>query len=439
MRSGTVGAAASALTVLGMVLPVLALPDGDDGGAPATWRVSVSSDERQANGESWGPAPVTAGARFVAFTSRASNLVGGDTNHRSDVFLRSRRSGTTVRVSVGPRGRQAKGNSSGAALSDDGRYVAFDSYAPNLVAGDTNGRTDVFVRDLRRGTTERVSVDSRGRQGDQPSRLDAMSADGRYVVFSSASGQLVPGDTNGRFDVFLRDRVARTTTRVSVSSSGAEGDRDSYDGDVSADGRRVVFTSWSPTLVHGDTNGESDVFLRDLATGTTTLVSTGQGGEPASSWSDSGQLSADGRRVSFVSAGRNLVPRDTNRQADAFVRDLRTGTTRRVSVGPGGREANGMTTSAAISSDGTVVVFSTLATNLARRPTRHVQDFVREIDRRRTRLVSRTDQGAVAADDCFTPSVSPHGHYVTFFSRAEDLVRGDTSGRGDIFVRHRLD
>lgn len=440
MRWGRLSGVACRLPVGGcaalLVLPIapVALTYLASSG-PTTFRVSIGADERQGDDESWGPAAVGSHARIVAFTSLASNLVAGDTNRRSDVFVRLRGRGTTSRVSVGPHGRQANGASDDPAMSADGRYVAFSSHASNLVAGDTNGRADAFVRDRVRRTTERVSVSTGGRQGDRPSTVDAITPDGRYVVFSSAATTLVPGDTNRRFDVFVRDRTSGVTSRASVSSAAAQGNRGSYNADISATGRYIVFTSWSSTLVAGDTNGDSDVFLRDVASGTTTMVSAGTGGEAADSSSDSARLSADGHRVSFLSDAHNIVPGDTNGSTDVFVRDLAAGGTTRVSVGPGGRQASGMSTSADISANGRYVVFSTLATNLTQRPTRHVQDFVRDLARGRTTLVSRGADGQVAAGDCFQPSIAPGGWYVAFSSRADNLVRGDAGGHADMFVR----
>jgi hypothetical protein len=201
------------------------------GAAPAlaqvTQRVSVSNAGLQGNEWSVGSA-ISADGRFVAFSSLADNLVPGDTNGVEDVFVRDRLSGTTERASVSSGGvEQLNGNSSvGLAISSDGRFVAFTSPANNLVPGDTNLQPDVFVRDRTAGTTERVSVDSTGAQGNADCLLAAMSADGRFVVFGSRSTNLVTGDANGHYDIFLRDRLTGTTERVSVASTGTEGNGD---------------------------------------------------------------------------------------------------------------------------------------------------------------------------------------------------------------------
>ena len=265
----------------------------------------------------------------------ATNLVPGDTNGLSDVFVRDLRTHRTIRVSVTSRGRQALCKAGGCestepALNANGRYVAFESSATNLVAGDTNRLADVFVHDLRSGRTERVSVSSAGRQagGDRTnngSNAPAISADGRYVAFHSYASNLVRGDTNRVPDIFIRDRKGRKTARVSVSGGGRQADQESLGSSaISADGRYVAFTSLATNLVAGDVNGITDVFVRDLRSGTTKLVSLGAAGNQGDDASAAGGVvfSADDRYLAFSSWAGNLVPGDTNDKPDAFVRDL---------------------------------------------------------------------------------------------------------------------
>src|SRR5207245_298074 len=223
----------------------------------------------EGNGASTGVA-LSADGRFVAFTSVATNLVAGDANGVSDVFVHDRQAGTTERVSVDSAGSEGNGASTGVALSADGRFVAFTSVATNLVAGDTNGAADVFVHDRQTGTTERGSVDSAGSEGNGASTGVALSADGRFVAFTSAATNLVAGDTNGVTDVFVHDRQTGTTERVSVDSAGIEGNGASAGVALSADGRFVAFTSVATNLVAGDTNGAADVFVHDRGTTDTT-------------------------------------------------------------------------------------------------------------------------------------------------------------------------
>ncbi len=264
---------------------------------------------------------ISADGRYVAFVSSATNLVAGDTNATGDVFLRDRLAGTTDRVSVATGGTQGNSFSGSAWISSDGHCVAFSSLATNLVAGDTNNFFDAYVRDLLAGTTERVSVDSGGAQANNGAVYPSISADGRYVAFHSGSTNLVAGDSNNALDVFVRDRQSGTTERVSVDTAGAQGNANSIGAWVSADGRYVSFESNATNLVAGDTNGATDVFVRDLLSGTTERVSLATGGAQGNADSTWSFVSADGRFVAFQSDATNLVAGDTNAATDVFIRD----------------------------------------------------------------------------------------------------------------------
>ena len=242
--------------------------------------MSVSSSGGQANGLS-GYASFSPDGRYVLYYSFAGNLVPGDTNNATDIFLYEMATKRTERVSVANGGGQANGPSEFFAyMTADNRYVVFDSKATNIIATDTNGRADVFMLDRQTNNVERVSVAQDGAQANGESIYPTVSADGRFVVFHSNATNLVTGDINGKFDVFVRDRTAQTTTRVSVSSTGAEGNHPSQHGKISADGRYVAFESWATNLADSDTNGALDVFVRDLTLGTTRLVSGTPGGGP---------------------------------------------------------------------------------------------------------------------------------------------------------------
>jgi len=291
-----------------------------------TTRVSISTRGAQANG---GAPAISADGRYVAFISSASNLVAGDTDGWQDVFVRDRISRTTTRASVATGGTQANRDSYGpAAISADGRYIAFGSDASNLVAGDTNGTSDVFVRDRVSGTTTRASVAVHGTQGNRVSAQPAISANGRYVAFGSNASNLVAGDTNGIVDVFVHDRVAGATTRVDISTRGAQTAHadpdttleDSEQPTISADGRYVAFLSGAGNLVTRDTNAARDVFVRDRVAGTTTRASVAAAGTQANQRSSEPAISADGRYVTFFSDASNLVAGDTNGLSDVFVR-----------------------------------------------------------------------------------------------------------------------
>ena len=370
-------------------------------------RLSVNSNEVAGNDYSYGPA-LSADLRFAAFTSYATNLVPGDTNgpypDGRDVFVRDRQTGTTERISVDSLEVQANdGESYSPSISADGRYVAFRAVATNLVPGDTNAAADVFVRDRQLGTTERVSVDSLGGQGNGASDVPSMSADGRYVAFFSSATNLVAGDTNGVIDIFVRDRQAGTTVRVNVDSGGAQADGDSYSAVLSGDGRYVAFGSIATNLVAGDTNAAVDVFVRDLPSGTTERVSVDSSGAQGNAASTAGLISADGRFVVFESGASNLVAGDTNTKHDTFVRDRQSGTTERVSVTSTGAEGHNNSNTGGISSDGRYVAFASAA-NLAETDTNTWYDvYVR--DRHYTAMESLCDpgSGSVIACPCANP------------------------------------
>lgn len=208
--------------------------------------------------------------RYVGFASDASNLVKGDTNGTRDVFLHDISTGKTTRVNVSSEGTQAANDpdvpggpfSNAPDISTGGRYVAFDSEASNLVPNDTNDSRDVFVRDRQTNTTERISLAPGGGQGDAGSFLPSISNDGRFIAFTSDATNLVVGDTNGKLDVFVYDRVTRTIVRVSETPDGEQGDGDSVGPQISGNGEWVVFNSDAPNLVADDTNGKEDVFVK---------------------------------------------------------------------------------------------------------------------------------------------------------------------------------
>lgn len=375
--------------------------------ARSTTKASVSNDGTKADNASWA-LTLSSDGRFVAFWSEATNLVVNDNNAADDVFVHDRDADqdgmfdepgaiSTIRASVDSNGAEANADSLFPSISADGRFVAFHSLATNLVSGDTNSTTDVFVRDTCAGapgicspSTVRVSVASDGSQGTGADISPSISADGRFVAFWSNSSNLVAGDTNATFDVFVHDRDTDadgifdepgsiSTTRVSVDSGGAQTvGGSSLDAEISADGRYVAFTSNAANLVSGDTNGAFDVFVRDTCAGvlipctpSTRRVSVDNlGGEGDG---DTGVLniSADGRFVAMQSLATNLVANDSNGVTDVFVRDTCNGAdagcvegTRRASVADDGTEANGATSTARINATGRFIVLQSQASNL---------------------------------------------------------------------------
>jgi Tol biopolymer transport system component len=256
-------------------------------------------------------------------------MVAGDTNATSDIFLRDRVNGTTERVSVATGGTEGNALSFAEIISADGSTIVFTSFASNLVAGDSNGFKDVFVHDRVAATTERVSLTNLGAQSDGPSDTKGISADGRFITFSSSATNLVAGDTNGSADIFVRDRLLGTTERVSVSTGGAQANASSglgfFENDtagISADGRFVAYDSDATNLVPGDTNGLRDIFVRDRLTGSTERLSVTTAGGEGDAASEAPGISPDGRFVAFSSVATNLVAGDTNAGEDVFERGV---------------------------------------------------------------------------------------------------------------------
>jgi Tol biopolymer transport system component len=338
-----------------------------------TTRVSVSSSGGEANGDSFAPA-ISSDGRFVAFASAASDLVDGDTNEANDIFVRDCQTNTTTRVTVGFDGSQANGGSDQPSLSGDGRLVAFTSAATNIAAGDLNANRDAFVYDRQTGTAVNISVDSTGLQADLDSFTPELSANGRFVAYTSFADNLIPGDLNEGSDVFVRDLQANTTERVSEYTGHYEGEGDSLRPSISADGRYVAFDSDDWNLVWGDTNDDFDVFVNDRATTVTTRMSVDDNGTQSNGASYRPSISADGRYVGYYSEASNLVSGDTNGATDVFVYDRQSGAAKRVSVGNGGAEANGDSLRPAISANGRLAVFESDATNLVPRDTNGFTD-----------------------------------------------------------------
>jgi Tol biopolymer transport system component len=289
----------------------------------ATERVSQPADRRiEANSDSSGPA-LTPDGRFVAFSSFASNLAAEDTNFAEDVFVVDRQAATTERVSVSSAEEQANNSSGGAAISAEARFVAFSSSATNLVAGDVDDfASDVYLRDRLAGTTEGISTIRPPSGFVRHSGAPAISGDGQVVAFNSWDSNLVPNDTNDRYDVFVYERAAGTMQRVSVSSAGVEGNSDSTGPSMTPDGRYVAFTSDADNLVAGDGNFDTDVFVHDRQALTTVRVSVRTDGTESGFELGSGgaSISADGQAVAFDSEGA-LVAEDSEFPVDVFVHD----------------------------------------------------------------------------------------------------------------------
>lgn len=399
----------------------------------------VSVDSSGIEGNEWSDTvAISADGRFVAFQSPANNLVPGDTTPRTDIFVHDRLTGVTERVSVSSAGISGNRDSVRASISADGRFIAFESPSDNLVPGDSNGLQDIFVHDRQTGITEHASVSSAGVGGNLEGCNASISADGRYVAFHGHSDNLVSGDTNGKRDAFVHDRQTGITERISVSSLGGEGNNPSGDASISADGRYVAFQSSASNLVPGDTNGVKDIFVHDRQTGVTERVSLSSSGTEGNDWSYEASISADGRFVAYSSQADNLVPGDTNAHRDAFIHDRQTGLTERVSVDSLGVEGNHWSFNVAVSGDGRHVAFESLANNLVPGDTNGQGDiFVHD---RLSGITERASVGPVGSGGqsvSTLAAISADGRFVAYSSWAENLVSGDGNGQSDAFVYDR--
>jgi archaellum component FlaF (FlaF/FlaG flagellin family) len=443
-------AVVTALAISAISLPAAGFPDNFK-----TRRMSVRSNGDGANANSWN-VDVSANGRFVAFISEADNLVPDDGNSRADVFVHNRKTGKTRRVSVRSNGDEGDEDSgySAVAISATGRFVAFDSEATDLVGGDTLGNDDIFVHDRSTGKTRRVSVRSNGDEGDSDSYTNVdISADGKFVAFSSEAENLVPGDDNAHTDVFVHNQETHKTRRVSVRSNGDQADQgDPYSGDyavaISATGRFVAFDSGASDLVSDDDNGNPDIFVHDRSTGKTRRVSVRSNGEESDGESyENVDISADGKFVAFPSNAFNLVPNDDNGYMDVFVHNRTTGKTRRVSLRSNGDEADDDSgfgsggyydTMLRISATGRFVAFASKATNLVGGDTLGYMDvFIHDRKTGMTRRVSVKANGDEGDDGSgeYGVAMTSDGRFVGYASYATNLAPGDANGSGyDIYL-----
>lgn len=406
--------------------------------AGTTERVSVGPGGIEANDGSFEPV-ISAGGRYVAFTSHASNLVTGDTNGETDVFLRDRQAGTTELISLGPDGSRGNGSSVEPAITAGGRYVAFSSLATNWVGGAGEDFQNIFVHDRLRGRTQRVSIAPGGVRPNGASDAPRISPGGRYVIFDSFASNLVPGDTNGMWDVFLCDRQTGRIERVGLGNGGGQANSSTFGGAVSADGRFVAFYSDATNLVPGDTNAVRDVFVRDRLTRRTERISLGPQGRQGNEDSVAvDSMSADGSKVAFLSFATNLAPGITQEFLKAFVRDRSTGHTLPVAVAPDGRPGNEASGHAVLAPDGRFVAFVAEADNLVPGDRNAVGDaFVRDLTLGRTYLMSLAASGAQSPNGAIEVAPASGGRIVAFSSFSPNLVQGDRNGEEDIFVRTR--
>lgn len=386
------------------------------------------------NGGSVRPS-ISADGRRVAFESLATNWVTGDCGTGSRIIVFDRQTRRAECASGALHGQPANGLSHFASISGDGEVVVFASLASNLTAGDTNGVSDVFCRDLAANRTICVSQGIDGATADGPSFRPRISLDGRYVVFQSAATNLVADDTNCVADIFLFDRRTSTMERVSIAADGQQADLASSEASVSADGRRIAFVSHATNLVPGDANGKPDVFVRDRAAGRTWRASQGPGPRQADNYSSAPRLSADGSRLVFESWASNLVESDANGRADLFLCDLASGGLRGLTVGPDSLQSDEQSHLPDISGDGRRIAFFSFAGNLAAGSSSLIGNvYLLDMADGAVRRLSESSSGRESGADSDQPSISADGLWVAFASKAADLTPDDANKKVDVFV-----
>ncbi len=435
------GLLASTFLFFAIVSTAAALP-GD------TVRVSMSWEGGDAEGISREPS-ISADGRYVAFTSTASNVILGDANKVPDIFVYDSQEETVELASPGEISAaepgpgeidgQANAPSGEPAISADGRYVAFSSYASNLAPGDTNGRQDVYVYDRATHTVERVSVGEGGVQGNGISREPSISQDGRVVAFFSSSTNLVPALTPvfPHQNIYVYERGAPGLELISVGEGGG-GNAPSRAPSIDGTGDLVAFESQASNLGPPDTGGEGNVYLFERPVQETELVSVGKGGKAANASSSHPAISEDGNVVAFASEASNLVAGDTNSTSDVFAYERGNPNLELVSIGEEGEPASGPSSpgdTPAVSEDGRYVAFSSFASNLVERDFAPRDIFVRDRTEGTTSRESRGGGGDTQANGASSaPTISADGTAIGFESTASNLVPEDENGLIDVFL-----
>jgi Tol biopolymer transport system component len=407
------------------------------------------------NAQSWVPS-VTPDGRYVAFMSLATNLTGSDTSDSNwDVFVKDHRTGAITKVSAGLGGAAANGDSNQADISDDGRYVVFESTATNLVAGDDEATPtyDLFVKDLKTNKITRLITKNRDAGDDGHDTEASISADGSVIAFRSTRADLVPGDTNGVLDIFVWKRSTGNVTRISVSSAGEQSANAtqparalSVGPELSANGKTVVFTSGADNLVPGDTNGLLDIFVHTLADHRTTRVSVGADGQQATGGPDNQQgssqpsISANGRYIAYQGyALKGLVEQETGVTNQVYAYDRKTGLTQLVAHQADGTVTSGDSQNAAISPDGRFVAFQSYDDQLVTGDTNGYSDvFVRDLKSTRIAVASIGVDGEPADGPSGSSgtAITARGRTVVFDAQAHNLIEGPV-GVNDLYL-HRF-
>lgn len=399
-------------------------------------RVSVDPNGDDANGTSF-DGSLSANGRYLVFASYASNLVSDDTNETGDIFVRDLWTARTTRVSVSSSGVESDQPSWDPEISADGMRVVFWTSATNLVDGEVGTVTGAYLHDRSDGSTIRLARPAGGGMPDDGTYQAAISADGATVAFASAASDLVAGDTNERSDIFTYDVASGAIERVSLSDDEQQSDNGSTSPSLSADGRLVAFTSYGENLVVGDTNGQNDIFVRDRDAGATTRVSVSSSGQQLTdvNGANAPMISGSGRYVVFFSDDAGLVDDDTNNTADVFRHDRDTGTTARVSTTSDGSQGLHYSARSSISDDGSMVAFESFSTfDLA--ITSAVSDiFVKNMDTGELFWATDPDVAPGPNGASYEPGISGDGQWVAFDTAATQLKNEpDTNGANDVYV-----
>jgi Tol biopolymer transport system component len=395
-------------------------------------RVSVSAQGAEANRNAYVGSLSGDGGR-IAFRSSASNLVPGDTNGTDDVFVTTRATGAIVRASTTADGAQSHGAVGDLSLSRSGDVVAFTSYADDLVPGDTNGKSDVFVKTLSTGVIVRASTAPDGAQANAPSIQPSLSADGTKVAFLSDADNFVAAPLEGVGGIFVKDLRTGAVNLVSASATGVPADQAGFAPSISADGSAVLFESRSDNLVARDTNSTGDLFLKQVRSGKISRVNVSATGAQASADSRCGVLSSDGTRMAFLTSAP-LVAKDTNHRPDVYLRDVRTGTTALVSMAKRATHGTGGATCPAISGDGTRVSFLSTANDLVAGDHHKARAdlFVKNTRTGAIALIGKSAAGYASIE--YPNYALDFDGRVAAFSSHSSLMPGDSGKHTDVFV-----
>ena len=424
-----------------VIIAVMAIPAGLVQPAFAdvdvvTERISISSDSVEGDQTSETPA-ISGDGRLVIFASDATNLVPGDGNGAKDIFLHDWGTGQTELLSLNSTGEEGNASSTWPDISADGRWVAFSSAASNLVPNDTNNAEDIFLFDLQRGGIERLSLSAAGNQVDRASTQPVLSGDGRYVAFVSTATNLFYGATSGRQEIFLLDRSDRSLHWVSRPLSGMVNNGESMEPAISSDGNWVAFSSTSTNLVSSDESPMRDIFLWSRASGSLFRVSETDGGQDADSASYYPALNADGRYLVFKTYSSTLIDTDNNGFADIYLYNRVADTLEIVSLTSNSEQAlTGPSDEPAITADGRYIAFRSNASDLVPGDSNGSADvFIRDRQGGTTLASSSTDFNQ-ANGSSYTPAISAVGQALTFYSEAYnlDLLRVDDNESGDVFA-----